>query len=356
MKEENNIILSICIATYNRKQLLLELLKDVLSYEYDDIEIIVTDNASPDGTWETISRILDKRLRIYRNDENYGAEYNWMRSLLHGNGKYLMMCNDRQIVNIDAIGEFVQKFRNIDVDVVVAFEDVQSENLNIATYEDRKCVHCKLGEPGAIIYSQNISRLFRENYHKELTKENVKEVLSKYVDSAMSSEKWYWYGKTLFIGRSDEALENVKVQRKSDGYIFAGYPKGQLAICKDMLSYVQYINPCNRKKFIRGTIMAYAHTLIWTTISSYSSPARCKRYNYTPPRHTFWFKEVCMFGWSIRKHLIALHCYDREIKEYLWKRLVKEYIEFLMRALSETKVVQMMVRIKHKCIAGVSRL
>lgn len=350
MERDQNIILSICIATYNRKELLLELLESILQYPHEDIEIIVSDNASTDGTWEAILEIADKekRLRVYRNKQNYGAQYNWIRSLLYGTGKYLMMCNDRQIVSADSVAEFTAAFHNIEADAVVAFVAEQNDGMNMRDYENRRCLCCKLGEPGAIIYSHNITRLYEQKHGNQITKENCISSTARYQDLALNSDNWYWYGKTLFIGRSDESIVNVKVERKSPGYVFTGYPKGQLAACKVALRTVTVIDQSNKTPYIKGTVKAFANTLIWTTINSYKSPARCARYNYTPPKHTFWFKEICVWGWELRKCLIELGCYNKEIGKYLRERLAIEYKHLIERTICDYRLVKILVHIKHK--------
>lgn len=350
MEGRQDIILSICIATYNRKQLLLELLESIFAYSHEDIEVIVSDNASTDGTWEALLEIADreKRLRVYQNKENYGAQYNWTRSLLYGTGKYLMLCNDRQIVSADAVAEFIAVFRDIEADAVVAFVAEQNDGMNMRDYENRRCLFCKLGEPGQVIFSRNITRLYEQKYGNQITKENCIYSMTRYQDLALSSDKWYWYGKTLFIGRSDESIVNVKVERKSPGYVFTGYPKGQLAACKVALGTVSVIDQRNKIPYVKGTVKAFANTLIWTTINSYKSPARCARYNYTPPRHTFWFKEICVWGWGVRKCLIKLGCYDKEIRKYLGERLAIEYKHLLERTVCNYRLVKLLLRIKHE--------
>lgn len=46
--------LSICIPTYNRSEVLKESLMQLLKYEGDDIEVVISDNCSPDNTEEVV--------------------------------------------------------------------------------------------------------------------------------------------------------------------------------------------------------------------------------------------------------------------------------------------------------------
>ena len=49
-----NPYLSICIPTYNRSEVLKESLMQLLKYEGDDIEVVISDNCSPDNTEEVV--------------------------------------------------------------------------------------------------------------------------------------------------------------------------------------------------------------------------------------------------------------------------------------------------------------
>ena len=65
---QNNIkpLLSICVPTYNREIYLQECLDSIISqdsFDEDTIEIIISDNASTDGTQSLIKKYQEK----YRN-------------------------------------------------------------------------------------------------------------------------------------------------------------------------------------------------------------------------------------------------------------------------------------------------
>ena len=94
-------ILSICIATYQRYEVLKELLNEILSVESDEYEIIVCDDHSTDGSFEKIKKMEDKRLKVISNSVNVGSVENVYRLLNHGSGIYLMYLNDRD--NIDPL-------------------------------------------------------------------------------------------------------------------------------------------------------------------------------------------------------------------------------------------------------------
>lgn len=54
------------IVTYNRKELLKESIEALLQQTYKNFDILVIDNASTDGTYETISSYIDNNQIKYQ--------------------------------------------------------------------------------------------------------------------------------------------------------------------------------------------------------------------------------------------------------------------------------------------------
>lgn len=72
---------SILVPTYNRATLIAECLDSALRQTVDNIELVVIDNASTDGTWAVIESYArrDSRVRAYQNASNIGPVRNWKR-------------------------------------------------------------------------------------------------------------------------------------------------------------------------------------------------------------------------------------------------------------------------------------
>jgi glycosyltransferase involved in cell wall biosynthesis len=70
---------SIGMPLYNAERFLEESLDSLMSQTLADFELIISDNASSDGTLEICERFAasDPRIRLTRNDENRGASYNY---------------------------------------------------------------------------------------------------------------------------------------------------------------------------------------------------------------------------------------------------------------------------------------
>jgi glycosyltransferase involved in cell wall biosynthesis len=83
-------LVSIMVPVYNRRTLLADCLKSALAQTCRDLEVVVVDNASTDGTWELCQQFAraDSRVRIFRNAENLGPVRNWQRCFREAQGHY----------------------------------------------------------------------------------------------------------------------------------------------------------------------------------------------------------------------------------------------------------------------------
>ena len=81
---------SILIPVYNREKIIGETLHSAISQTYENIEIIVVDNASTDGTWDVCKSFASKdaRIKVYRNETNIGPVRNWKRCIDEACGNY----------------------------------------------------------------------------------------------------------------------------------------------------------------------------------------------------------------------------------------------------------------------------
>jgi glycosyltransferase involved in cell wall biosynthesis len=81
---------SILIPVYNRSHLISASIQSALDQTFDDLEVIVADNCSTDGTWEVCKAYSQKdpRVRVFRNEENLGPVRNWKRCLDEARGSF----------------------------------------------------------------------------------------------------------------------------------------------------------------------------------------------------------------------------------------------------------------------------
>lgn len=106
-----NKLVSVCITTYNRKNHLPQTLHSVLKQTYENLEIILVDDFSNDGTQKLIEDDLihiDKRIKYIRHKKNKGLAAARNSAILNSKGDYFTFCDDDDLWTPDFIKAFVE--------------------------------------------------------------------------------------------------------------------------------------------------------------------------------------------------------------------------------------------------------
>lgn len=83
-------MVSILIPTYNRLNHTIEAVESAVNQTYVNFEIIIVDNFSTDGTYQTLKERYkgEKKIKIYQNKKNLGPVRNWIECSKHIHGEY----------------------------------------------------------------------------------------------------------------------------------------------------------------------------------------------------------------------------------------------------------------------------
>ena len=98
------MILSICIPTYNRLPFLKELLPAILRQVdagRDEVEVVVSDNASTDDTADYLRSLLNPCLRWWTNETNIGGDRNFLKCVAEAKGEYVWLFGDDLLISVD---------------------------------------------------------------------------------------------------------------------------------------------------------------------------------------------------------------------------------------------------------------
>jgi len=98
--------LSICIPSFNRKENLVPLVKELLRSSFVEFEVVVLDNGSKDGGFSELAEIEDSRLVLLTNKENIGGLLNPIYVFKHARGTYAILCLDKDWIDADGIQHF----------------------------------------------------------------------------------------------------------------------------------------------------------------------------------------------------------------------------------------------------------
>ena len=100
------------VVTYNRIELLKECLEALCNQDYDDMDILVVDNCSTDGTGEYLASLKCSRsLRCITMPSNIGGAggfHEGMKAALEGDCEYMWLMDDDTIPTKQALSELVK--------------------------------------------------------------------------------------------------------------------------------------------------------------------------------------------------------------------------------------------------------
>ena len=91
-----------------------------LGQSYSNIEVIVSDNASDDGTQEAVAAIGDSRIRYQRNHRNVGPSANFIKSIESASGTYCSWLQDDDLLLTDFVASSIQALEETDAACCIA--------------------------------------------------------------------------------------------------------------------------------------------------------------------------------------------------------------------------------------------
>lgn len=106
--------LSVLICTYNRLELLKQALQSVLEQDFKDLEIIISDDHSNDGTKEFINALAKHQPQLrYSLNTNYkqGPNGNKNNALDQARGEYILFLDDDDMLLNGALSTLVSKIK-----------------------------------------------------------------------------------------------------------------------------------------------------------------------------------------------------------------------------------------------------
>ena len=112
--------LTLAIPTYNRKAQISVLLDSIYHQISKEVEVIVSDNNSTDGTIDLIERDY-KWVTLYTNEKNNGPDWNFLNCYKKASGQYIMLIGSDDILVEGAIARiigFIDKYSSPDMPVI----------------------------------------------------------------------------------------------------------------------------------------------------------------------------------------------------------------------------------------------
>jgi len=110
--DNTNPLVSICIPTFNRAQMVLRAIESCINQTYKNIEIVVSDSASADNTREVVLNYAnrDSRIKYFRNETNIGSGRNFLECAKSATGYFIQALGDDDWLSRNYVEEGVKNF------------------------------------------------------------------------------------------------------------------------------------------------------------------------------------------------------------------------------------------------------
>jgi glycosyltransferase involved in cell wall biosynthesis len=126
-------LVSICIPVYNAEKTIWRTIASILNQKYENIEIIIVDNCSSDGTVKIILSFIDPRIRLIQNDTHLPhGEDNWNRCFQYAKGEFMAIFHADDVYLPDMIFRQIAMFeKNPTIGCVFTQGNIINENDDI---------------------------------------------------------------------------------------------------------------------------------------------------------------------------------------------------------------------------------
>lgn len=156
--------LSICIPTYNRVGYLKDLLPG-LSAQIDavangKIELVISDNASTDGTAGYLKSVGRPYLRWWTNKSNIGGDRNFLKCIREARGEYVWLLGDDDLVPPNGVAAVADLIGTSHPDLLIAGLG-DSAAVEFADYRDFLEKRCRKNAREALAHTLISANVFR---------------------------------------------------------------------------------------------------------------------------------------------------------------------------------------------------
>ena len=199
-----DILVSIVIPVYNSKYYLKECLNSVITQTYENLEILLIDDGSTDGSSYICDNYAkyDSRIKVFHN-QNHGVSYSRNYGINKANGIYLLFVDSDDVINEDYINKMIMSTINYDYDLIIS----NIENV----YENRS--------KNRVVDSKKLTTFFNKDYY--ILKELIREPFGKLYKKSIVINYGIKFPEDMKI--AEDQVFNFQYYSKIKNYKFLNY-------------------------------------------------------------------------------------------------------------------------------------
>ncbi|WP_300705879.1 glycosyltransferase family 2 protein [uncultured Desulfovibrio sp.] len=156
---------SIALRTYNQENHIAKTVKSVLNQTFQDWELIIVDDNSPDGTIDELKKFQDDRIKIYKNEKNLGVIGNLNKVLSYCQGEYISILDGDDIYKKEKLDRQVNFLNsNQDYGAVFSFIDIKYNPQNKKSTDAFHYLNSRINKPCGSRAAMLKDFFFHDNY------------------------------------------------------------------------------------------------------------------------------------------------------------------------------------------------
>jgi glycosyltransferase involved in cell wall biosynthesis len=124
-------VISVLLPVFNGQQHITAAIDSILSQSFTDLELIIVDDCSTDNTISIIENYTDKRIRLFRNDQNSGPGISLNNGIEKVEGSFIAIMHADDISTADRLEKQYKFFQtHPDIDIVgTQFKQMNEEGV-----------------------------------------------------------------------------------------------------------------------------------------------------------------------------------------------------------------------------------
>lgn len=217
----NKPLVSICLITYNQEKIVDKAVRSILEQDYDNLEIIISDDCSTDGTWRVITETVEAYRRmggrqnnviLNRNEVNLGIAANFCKVFKMSKGEVVINAAGDDVATPDRASKIAEAH--------VKFPDVTMfSSLYYSVFADGRVERPEERDVEFEYVESDPNKVIGIIYPLGATLAYTRNVYEEFGDmsSACWSEDWAMIARAVLLGKFVRINRPLIYYRKFDG-------------------------------------------------------------------------------------------------------------------------------------------
>ncbi len=251
---------SVIIITYNRAQLLKTAMQTVLDQTFEDFELLIIDDGSPEDTENTVKAFHDPRVRYVKHAQNQGEGGARNTGVQHAEGAYIAFLDDDD--------EWLPNKLQLQVELLDAKPDVGFVHSALINFYADTGEEVEIKKPVAAVSGQVFDRLLQDNFvilSTVMARKACFDAVGPFdlsIPAGLDYDMWVRISQHYAFAYIDVPLIKYRLHRENLGSNFGLQIRGQEAFFKKYEAYTNAPGQPNSGRYFKlGLLYGFTRDL-----------------------------------------------------------------------------------------------